>query len=85
MKTLPILDKQELNPLRSAPTRTKTRASLKYPVNDYPRKQFPAPNSPQTPLNPISMTILKTPRPFTQFQPKVKAIKLQKSAKIFLT
>ena len=60
----------------------KTRASFKYFVNDCPWKQVFAFNSPQAPSNLISLTIFVTLRPFTQFQSKIRAIKLQKSAKI---
>ena len=63
----------------------KTRVSLKYFVNNCLWKQISAFNSPQAPSNLISLTILVTLRPFTQFQPKIRAIKLQKSAKIYLT
>ena len=34
-------------------------------------------NSPKTTLNLISLTVLVTPHPFTQFQPKIWVIKLQ--------
>ena len=62
-----------------------TRASLKYFVNGCLCKHVFASNSPQTPTNLISLAILATLRPFTQFQSKIRAIKLQKSAKICLT
>ena len=48
----------------------KTRASLKYPVNDCVWKHFSASNSHQTipdPSNLISLRALVTLRPFTQF------------------
>ena len=48
-------------------------------------KQFFASNSPQTPSNLISLTIVVTVRSFTQLWAKIKAIKLQKGAKIWLT
>ena len=63
----------------------KTRVSLKYYVNDCLWKQFFASESRKTTSNLISMTILVTLRPFTKFQLKIRAIKLQKSAKICLT
>ena len=65
----------------------KTRVSLKYLVNDCLwRHFFPAhPPPPQTPSFLISLTILITLRPFTQFYSKIRAIKLQKSANICLT
>ena len=84
MKVLPILaknfEKQKLNFSRSALFHMKTRVNLKYFVNDCVRKQFFAPTFPQTPPNLISLTILVTLRPFTQFKLKMTAIKLQKSA-----
>ena len=63
----------------------KTRISLKYFVSDFLWKQFFAPNSTKTHSNLISLTILVTLMPFVQFQPKIRAIKLQKCAKICLT
>ena len=57
----------------------KTRVSLKYFMNDCLWKHFLASNVPQTPSNLISMTVLITLRSFTQFQPKIRAIKLQKN------
>ena len=42
-------------------------------------------NFPQTHLNSISLTILVTLRPLTQFEPKNRTTNLQKSAKISLT
>ena len=62
-----------------------TRASLKYFVNGCLYKHVFASNLPQTRTNLISLAILVTLRPFTQFQPKIRAIKLQKKAKICLT
>ena len=58
----------------------KTRVSLKYFVNDCLWKQLFSSNSSQIPPNLISLTILETLRPFTQFSPKIRAIKLKKSA-----
>ena len=64
----------------------KTRVSLKYFVDDCLWKHFFASNSPQIPSNLISLvTILVALKPFTQFQPKIRAIKLQKCTKICLT
>ena len=63
----------------------KTRVSLKYFVSDCIWNAFFDSNLPQTPSNLISLTILVTLRPFTLFQPKIRAIKLQKSDKICLT
>ena len=40
---------------------------------------------PQTLSNLISLKLLAILRPFTQFQPKIREIKLQKSAKKYLT
>ena len=86
MKILPILlktlEKEKLNPSRSALFHTKIRVSLIYSVNYCLWKRPFAPNSPQTV---ISLTILIAPTPFTQFKPKIRAIKLQKCAKICLT
>ena len=45
---------------------------------------FFASNSPQTTSNVFSLKIL-TLRPFTHFQPKIRATKFQKSAEIRLT
>ena len=47
-------------------------------------EQFFASNSHQTPSNLVYLIILITLRPFTQFQSKIRAIKLQKGAKICL-
>ena len=41
-------------------------------------------NSPQAPSNLISLTILVFPKPFTLFEDKISAIKLQKGTKTFL-
>ena len=85
MKVLLILaktlEKQKLNFACSAPFHMKTRASLKYFVNECLWTFFPF-ISPQTPTNLISLTTLVTARPFTQFEPKIRAIKKQKSADI---
>ena len=63
----------------------KTRVSRKYFVDDCVWKQFFASNSPQTPSNLISFTILLALRFFTQFLAKIGAIKLQKGVKICFT
>ena len=63
----------------------KTRASLKHFLNDCLWKHAFASNFPQTPLNLFSLTVLVTLRPFRHFQPKIRAIKLQKSAQICLS
>ena len=60
----------------------KTRVSLKYFVNYCLWKTFLDFNSPQIPLNLISLTILVTLSPFTLFSPKFREIKWQKRAKI---
>ena len=57
----------------------KTGVSLKYFVNDCIWKQFLGSKSPQTSSNLISFTILVTLKPSTQFLPKIRAIKRQKS------
>ena len=59
--------------------------SLKYFVNGCLWKQFFAFNSLQNPSNVMTLTILVTLRLFAQFQPKIRAIKLQESAIICLT
>ena len=56
----------------------KTKVSLKYFLN----KLFAASLLPQIPLNLILLTILRTPRPLTQFKPKIRAIKSRKDADI---
>ena len=58
------------------------RVSLRFFVNDCLWKHFFASKSTQTHSNLISLTILVTLRPSTQFQPKIRAIKLQKCAEI---
>ena len=63
----------------------RTRVSFKYFVNDWLWKHLFPSNSPQTPYNFISLTMLVTLRPFTQFLPENRATILQKSAKIYLT
>ena len=63
----------------------KPRISFKYFVNVCLWKLFLISNSPQTPLNLISLKLLETRRPFTQLLPKIRAIKLQESVKICLT
>ena len=49
------------------------------------RNRFFASNLLQAPLNRIPWINLITMRPLTQYQPKIRAIKLQKSAKFCLT
>ena len=63
----------------------KTVIRLKNFVNDCPWNHFFASNLPQTTSNTIYFNIFVTLKPFTQFQPKIKAIKLQKSYQIDLT
>ena len=60
----------------------KSRVSLKYFVNDCLWKHCFAPKSPQVPSNLIPLKILGTLRFITRFLPKIRAVKLQKSAKI---
>ena len=63
----------------------KTRVSLKYFMNDFLQKHsFPC-NLPQTPSKLISLRLLVARKPFTQFEPKIRVIKLQKRASICLT
>ena len=63
----------------------KTRVRLKYFLTGCLWKPFFGPNSPQTPLNLISLAISVTLMPFTLFQPRIRAVKLQKRVKICLT
>ena len=72
----------EIKPCRIALFHMKTRVCLIYFVDDYSWKQFFASNSPGSPSNLIFKTILVTMRLFTQLQFKIRATKLQKSAKI---
>ena len=60
----------------------KTIVNLKYFGNDCLWKYLFAFNSPQNPSNLIFFRILLTLKPFAEFLPKIKAIKLQKNAKI---
>ena len=60
----------------------KTKVSLKYFLNVCLWKLFAASLLPQIPLNLILLTILRTPRPLTHFNPKIRAIKSQKHADI---
>ena len=73
-----------MNFYRRTLSHIKTRACLKYFVNDCLWKQFFASNSPQTPSNLISLTIVESLRPFTRLLPKTRATKWQKSATICL-
>ena len=57
----------------------RTTISLKYLVNDCRWKPFFDSNSPQTPSNLISLTVLVSLRPLILFQPKIRAIKSQKA------
>ena len=60
----------------------KTRVSLKYFVNHCLWKYFFASHMYEKPANLICFDNLITPMPFTQFIPKVRAIKLQNSAEL---
>ena len=73
---LAALEKQKLNFSRSTLFQVKIRVTLRYFVNDCLRKHFLASNSPQTPSNLISLTILVTRRLFKQSQVKIRAINL---------
>ena len=63
----------------------KNRVSLKYFVTACPWKHFFDYNLPQISSNLISLKIFVTLRPYTLFQLKVRAIKLQKGVKICLS
>ena len=63
----------------------KTRVCLKYFVHDCHCKHFLASNLPQAPSNVICLTILVALKHLTQLYLKIRATKLQKSAKICLT
>ena len=63
----------------------KTRVCVTYFVHNCLWKQFFASNVPQVPLKLIFWTILVTIKLFTQFQLKIRATKLQKSAEFWLT
>ena len=63
----------------------KTSADLKYFVSYCLWEIFFDSNWTQTPSELISFTILLTLRSATMFQPKFRAIKYEKSAKICLT
>ena len=78
-------EKQKLNICRSALLHMKTGVCLKYFVNHFLWKQSLASHQPHTTSNLICLTIFVNLRPLKQFQPKVRATNLQKSAKIFLT
>ena len=80
-----LLKKKKLNFSGSALFHIKTRVCLKFFVNDCLCKQLFASSLPQTPSNLICLTIFVTLRPLTQFQPKIRATNMQKSAKICLT
>ena len=89
MKILSILAKSgwktEIKPSGSALFHKETRVSLKYFVNGCLWKHFFASNSPQTSSHSIFVTISVTLSHSTQFEFKIRAIKLQKNAKICLT
>ena len=78
-------EKTKLNFSRSALLHIKTRVCLKHFVNGCFYKLIFASNSLQTPSKLILLTIFVTWRPLTQFQPNIRATKIQKSAKICLT
>ena len=63
----------------------KLRISQKDFANDCLWKQLFASNSSQIPSNIVSLKMLLTLRLFTQFWPKIRAIKLQKRARLSLT
>ena len=63
----------------------KIKASLKYFVSDCVQKAFSDSNLSQKFSNLIYLTILVTLRLLALFQPKVRAIKLQNSAKSSLS
>ena len=89
MKILSVLAKFsweiEIEHSRSALFHMKIRVSLKRFVNDCLWQQFLDSNTPHSLSNLIYLNSLVTLRPLTQFQPKIRAINLQKSAKICLT
>ena len=63
----------------------KSIVSLRYFVTGWLLKHFSHGNSAQTSLKSISFVISVALMPFTLFQPKISAVKLQKRAKIILT
>ena len=63
----------------------KARFSLTYFVNGCLKKRFFASKLLPTPSNVISFTILVTLSSFTQFQAKIRGIKLQERGKISFT
>ena len=67
-------EKQKLNFSPSALFHMKTRVCLKHFLHDCIWRQLFASNSPQPPLNVISVTVLGTPRLLTQFYAKIRAI-----------
>ena len=89
MKILSMLEKSaektNLNFCGSALFHMKTRDFLKYFVNGSLCKQFFVFNWPQTSSKLICLTIFVTQRPLTQFQLKIRATNMQKSAKICVT
>ena len=89
MKILPVLAKTsrktEIELCRSALFYMKTRACPKYFVNHFLWKQFLDSNLLRTTSSLICFPIFVNLRPLTQFQLKVRATNLPKSAKICLT
>ena len=63
-------------PFLAALFHVKTRVSRSYFLNDLLWKDIFAVTSIQTPSKLIHLTIFITLRPFTQFQPKIRATKL---------
>ena len=76
---------QKINFSRSALFYMETRVYLKYFFEQLCLETFFDSISPQTPSNLTSLNILVALRSFTMFWPKIRAIKLQKSAKISLS
>ena len=63
----------------------KSTVNLKYFVTGCLLKHFFDSNSPQILLNLIPLVICVALMPSTLFEPKIRAVKLQKMAKIYLT
>ena len=63
----------------------KSTVNLKYFVTGCLLKHCFDSNSPQTPLNLIPLVICVALMSFTLFEPKIRAVKLEKMAKIYLT
>ena len=79
------LEKQKLIFSCCTPFHVKTRVGLKYFVNSRLLKLFFDYNLPHTTPNLIFLIFLVTLRLFTLFQPKIRAIEIEKSPKICLT